>query len=31
VAAYSARYREPGPRPDRVAIEIDVDRVLGRA
>jgi PPOX class probable F420-dependent enzyme len=31
VAAYAARYRQPGQRPDRVAIEIAVDRVLGRA
>ncbi|MCU1499874.1 MAG: hypothetical protein JWM47_3827 [Acidimicrobiales bacterium] len=31
VAAYSSRYREPGERADRVAIEISVDRVLGRA
>jgi PPOX class probable F420-dependent enzyme len=31
VAAYAARYRQPGERPDRVAIEITVDRVLGRA
>jgi PPOX class probable F420-dependent enzyme len=31
VAGYTARYREPGERPDRVAIEIAVDRVLGRA
>jgi len=31
VAAYTARYREPGERADRVAIEIRVDRVLGRA
>ncbi|MHB1139338.1 MAG: pyridoxamine 5'-phosphate oxidase family protein [Microthrixaceae bacterium] len=31
VAGYSARYREPGERPDRVALEIHVDRVLGRA
>jgi PPOX class probable F420-dependent enzyme len=31
VAAYAARYRVPGDRDDRVAIEIDVDRVLGRA
>ncbi|MFP5486841.1 MAG: pyridoxamine 5'-phosphate oxidase family protein [Acidimicrobiia bacterium] len=30
-AAYAARYQEPRPRDDRVAIEIDVDRVLGRA
>lgn len=31
VAGYAARYRQPGERPDRVAIEISVDRVLGRA
>lgn len=31
VAAYAARYRQPGERPDRVAIEIAVDRILGRA
>lgn len=31
VAGYAARYREPGERADRVAIEIAVDRVLGRA
>lgn len=31
VAAYTARYRQPGERDDRVAIEITVDRVLGRA
>ncbi len=31
VAGYAARYREPGERPDRVAIEIAVDRILGRA
>ena len=30
VAGYAARYREPGERDDRVAIEIRVDRVLGR-
>ncbi len=30
VAAYSARYREPSERADRVAIEIAVDRILGR-
>ena len=29
VAAYAARYRQPGERPDRVAIEIQVDRILG--
>jgi PPOX class probable F420-dependent enzyme len=29
VAGYAARYRQPGARPDRVAIEIVVDRVLG--
>ena len=31
VRRYAQRYREPGERPDRVAIEIAVDRVLGRA
>ena len=31
VAAYAARYREPSDRPDRIAIEIRVDRILGRA
>jgi PPOX class probable F420-dependent enzyme len=31
VRRYAARYRQPGERPDRVAIEIAVDRVLGRA
>lgn len=31
VAAYAARYRMPPERPDRVTIEIIVDRVLGRA
>lgn len=31
VAGYTARYRQPGDRPDRVAIEITVDRVMGRA
>ena len=30
VAAYAARYREPSVRTDRVAIEIKVDRILGR-
>lgn len=29
--AYTARYQEPRPRHDRVAIEISVDRILGRA
>jgi PPOX class probable F420-dependent enzyme len=29
VRRYAARYRQPGERPDRVAIEIHVDRVLG--
>ena len=29
VAAYTARYRVPGDRPDRVAIEIAVDRAMG--
>lgn len=31
VAGYAARYRTPGDRDDRVAIEIRIDRVLGRA
>jgi len=31
VAGYAARYRQPGERADRVALEITVDRVLGRA
>jgi PPOX class probable F420-dependent enzyme len=30
VAGYAARYRQPGERDDRVALEIAVDRVLGR-
>ena len=31
VEGYSSRYRQPGERDDRVAIEIRVDRVMGRA
>ncbi len=31
VAAYAGRYRLPGENPNRVAIEIAVERVLGRA
>jgi F420H(2)-dependent biliverdin reductase len=31
VAAYTARYREPKQRDDRVVIEIRVDRMMGRA
>ncbi len=31
VRRYAERYRRPGERADRVAIEITVDRVLGRA
>ncbi len=31
VAAYAVRYRVPGDNPNRVAIEIAVERVLGRA
>lgn len=31
VRRYADRYRTPGERDDRVAIEIAVDRVLGRA
>ena len=30
VACYTARYQDPRPRADRVAVEIAVDRVLGR-
>lgn len=30
VRAYAERYRQPGARDDRVVIEIDVDRILGR-
>lgn len=30
-AAYAARYQPPRERDDRIAIEISVDRVLGRA
>ena len=30
VAGYAARYRQPGERADRVAIEIAVDKVMGR-
>jgi F420H(2)-dependent biliverdin reductase len=28
VAAYARRYRQPGERPDRVVIEIEVDHVM---
>lgn len=31
VEGYAARYRQPGERDDRVAIEIAVDRIMGRA
>lgn len=31
VAAYARRYRQPGENPNRVTLEIAVDRVLGRA
>ena len=31
VAGYAGRYRQPGERSDRVAIEIRVDKVMGRA
>lgn len=31
VAGYAGRYRQPGERADRVAIEIAVDRIMGRA
>lgn len=30
VERYAARYREPKERDDRVVIEIDVDKILGR-
>jgi PPOX class probable F420-dependent enzyme len=30
VAGYAARYRQPSERVDRVAIEITVDKVMGR-
>jgi PPOX class probable F420-dependent enzyme len=30
VAGYAARYQAPKERPDRVAIEIKIDRILGR-
>jgi PPOX class probable F420-dependent enzyme len=30
VAAYAARYRQPSDNPDRVVVEIAVDRILGR-
>lgn len=30
VAGYAARYRQPGERDDRVAIEVAVDRIMGR-
>lgn len=31
VEGYAARYRQPSERVDRVAIEIQVDRIMGRA
>jgi PPOX class probable F420-dependent enzyme len=31
VRRYAERYRQPRPNPDRVAVEITVDQVLGRA
>jgi hypothetical protein len=31
VRRYTQRYQEPRPNPERVAIEITVARVLGRA
>jgi len=31
VSGYASRYRQPGEREDRVAIEIAVDRIMGRA
>lgn len=31
VEAYARRYRQPKDRPDRVVIEIDVQRIMGHA
>lgn len=31
VEGYAARYRQPRERDDRVAIEIEIDRIMGRA
>lgn len=31
VALYAARYRQPRPNPERVVLEIEVERVLGSA
>ena len=31
IDGYAARYRQPTDRADRVVVEIDVDRILGRA
>ena len=31
VQRYAVRYRQPRPNPERVAIEIAVDRILGNA
>jgi hypothetical protein len=31
VRRYAERYRTPRPNPERVAVEVTVDRVLGRA
>ncbi|MBA2497408.1 MAG: PPOX class F420-dependent oxidoreductase [Acidimicrobiia bacterium] len=31
VRRYAERYRQPADRPDRVVIELTVDRILGRA
>ena len=30
VERYAARYREPRPNPERIAIEVSVDRITGR-
>jgi hypothetical protein len=30
VARYADRYRRPRPNPDRVVVEVAVERVLGR-
>ncbi|GAC1356418.1 MAG: F420-dependent biliverdin reductase [Acidimicrobiales bacterium] len=31
VRRYGARYRPPSPNPERVVVEIEVERILGRA
>ena len=31
IGGYTTRYQQPKERPDRVVVEIDVDKILGRA